>query len=483
MRREFLLNILFLIAVNLVIKPLYIFGIDLKVQNTVGPGAYGLFAALFSLTYILQIVNDAGIQQFNNQSIARDRGLLPEQFPRLSGLKGWLAGIYLLTCMAVALLMGYDASVWLFMLHIAVNQILLSWLLFLRSNVSGLGWYRRDSLLSVSDKVWMLVLAGVLLYHPFFRERFTIQWFVWAQTLSLLLTIVPARLVLRGQGLRWRRPESLRRLWPLMRRSMPFALAVLLMTSYNRMDTVLLERLLPEGEVQAGVYYMAFRLLDALNNFAFLFAALLLPMFSSLLARGEDPGPLVTLGTRLLITGSVATAVAMHRFAPEWIHGLYRDAPEEAVTALRWLIWVFVPVCLINVYATLLTAGSRLGLMNRALGLAVVLNLVLLLVLIPALGIRGAAMTALLTQSGVALTLMLLCYREMPLRWPRGEGWRLLVFGAGAGTLLFLPLPVHTNWLFNFALVLAGPVLLASLLGLLPVRHFLQMLRSRMASR
>lgn len=483
MRREFLLNILFLVAVNLVIKPLYIFGIDLQVQNTVGPGAYGLFAALFSLTYILQIVNDPGIQQFNNQSVARDRALFGEQFPRLTGLKVWLAGIYLLLCLVAALLLGYAREVWPLLMHVAVNQVLLSWLLFLRSNVSGLGWYRRDSLLSVSDKVWMLLIAGVMLYHPLLREGFSISWFVWAQTLSLLLTILPAQWMLRGQGAGWRRPEGLHRLWPLMRRSLPFALAVLLMTSYNRMDTVLLERLLPDGEVQAGVYYMAFRLLDALNNFAFLFAALLLPMFSNMLGRSEDPTPLVRLGTRLLLTGSVATAVAVGKYAPEWIHWLYRDPPGEAVTALRWLIWVFVPVCLINVYAPLLTAASRLGVMNRMLAVAVALNLGLLLLLIPVMGIRGAAITALLTQGAVALGLILLSRDWWSAPSPGADLWRWMLFGLGAAALFFLPLPADTAWLFNFALAFAGMLLLAAVLGLLPARHFLQMLARRMSAR
>lgn len=483
MRREFLLNILFLVAVNLVIKPVYIFGIDLEVQNKVGAGAYGLFAALFSLTYILQIVNDAGIQQYNNQAIAADRSLLKARYPLLTGLKIWLGLAYLGACVLVALALGYAVEIWPFLLHIAINHMLLSWLLFLRSNVSGMGWYRRDSLLSVSDKVWMLLLVGVLLYHPFFRDRFEIGWFVWAQTLSLLLTIGLGRYFLRGQGLAWKGMPEWARLRPLLRQSGPFALAVLLMTSYNRLDTVLLERLLPEGEVQAGIYYMAFRLLDALNNFALLFGSLLLPMFTHMLSKGEDIQPLVRLSSRLLLTGSMATAVAISRFAGEWIDLLYDQPVPEAVSALALLVWVFVPVCLMYVFATLLTAGSRLRLMNRVLGATVVLNLVLLLVLIPKMGLRGAAISALISQWLVSGGMIILSYREMPLRWEAAEGWRMAAYLGGTLVFLFLPMPSQTNWLFNFAAVLAGCVLLATLLGLMPVREFLQVLRARNALR
>jgi hypothetical protein len=57
LKKEFLLNILLLVFINLLIKPLFIFGIDLGVQNRLGD-QYGLYFALLNLTYLSQIVND-----------------------------------------------------------------------------------------------------------------------------------------------------------------------------------------------------------------------------------------------------------------------------------------------------------------------------------------------------------------------------------------------------------------------------------------
>jgi len=42
MKREFSTNLILLVAINLVVKPLYIFGIDRTVQNEVGTEVYGL---------------------------------------------------------------------------------------------------------------------------------------------------------------------------------------------------------------------------------------------------------------------------------------------------------------------------------------------------------------------------------------------------------------------------------------------------------
>ncbi|MBK8195245.1 MAG: hypothetical protein IPK76_19270 [Lewinellaceae bacterium] len=69
-------------------------------------------------------------------------------------------------------------------------------------------------------------------------------------------------------------------------RSYPYALVVLLMFAYTRLDGVLLERLLPGGKTHAEVYAGAYRLLDACNMLGFMFASLLLRVFARLV---KDP--------------------------------------------------------------------------------------------------------------------------------------------------------------------------------------------------
>jgi len=71
MKREFLLNIAFLLGINLIIKPLYLFGIDRSVQNIAEQGEYGLYFELFNFTFLFQILNDLGIQAYSNRYVAQ----------------------------------------------------------------------------------------------------------------------------------------------------------------------------------------------------------------------------------------------------------------------------------------------------------------------------------------------------------------------------------------------------------------------------
>ena len=54
MNREFLINALFLVLVNLLIKPFYVFGIERVIQDRVGAETYGLYATLFSFSSLLR---------------------------------------------------------------------------------------------------------------------------------------------------------------------------------------------------------------------------------------------------------------------------------------------------------------------------------------------------------------------------------------------------------------------------------------------
>ena len=73
--REFIVNILFLLFINLLIKPFFIFGIDLAVQNRIGAD-YGLYLALMNLTYIFQMLNDGGSQGCNSRHMSQHPQLL-----------------------------------------------------------------------------------------------------------------------------------------------------------------------------------------------------------------------------------------------------------------------------------------------------------------------------------------------------------------------------------------------------------------------
>jgi O-antigen/teichoic acid export membrane protein len=482
MNRQFLLNIALLLALNLLVKPFYIFGIDRTVQNTVGTEDYGLYFTFFNLALLLQIVHDFGIQNFNNRAISQHRQLIGKYFPNLLLLKLLLSVVYLVLAFGVAALLGYPLPVWHLLGWVLVVQVLSSFVLFLRSNISGLGHYRTDSLLSALDRFLLIGIAGFLLLFPQWVGPFQIEWLVYAQAASMGITALVAFALLRGElpgfRLRWNRALVI---W-FLRNSAPFALVILLMTLYTRMDAVMLERLLPDGKHEAGVYASAYRLLDASNMIGYLFATLLLPMFARLLKTKEPIRPLVEISFQLIMAGAWTLSLGVFFFREEIAFWLYHDATPYWGEVLGYLMLSFVAVSGSYVFGTLLTANGKMGPMNRLFLLGIVLNATLNFLLIPVYKAWGAAVATLFTQALIWIAQMVLAQRMTGVLPSRAAMLRQGLFAASVGSVFYgMAWWRPGSWQLSFLLGILLSGMLAMAFGLIAPRKLIQEFRKESA--
>ncbi|MBT8218773.1 MAG: oligosaccharide flippase family protein [Bacteroidia bacterium] len=400
MQKEFISNLVLLVLANLLIKPFYIFGIDRTVQNLVGPEDYGLYFALFNFALIFQIVTDLGLQNYNNRSVSQYPDIRHDQFPSILVVKTIFAIVFLGIIWIAARILKYEGVALDLLFWIGVNTVLVSMILYLRTNISGLGRYRLDSLFSILDKVLMILIIGGWLLT---KEDFRIQHFVIGQTLALMISaiIVGSVVFILSRPLIWRKQISFH--LGIIRESLPYALVVLFMTIYTRIDGVMLERILEDGSYQAGVYASGYRFFDAANMFGFLIAGLLLPMFSKLLARKQNIFPLYHLSMRCVWLLVVFIASMCYVFKSELVHLLYVNATEYWGEVLGILMVSFVFVSIGYILGSLLTAQGSIYKLNWIFLIAIILNVGLNLLLIHQFKAYGAALATLFTQGFVVL--------------------------------------------------------------------------------
>ncbi|HRF79769.1 MAG TPA: hypothetical protein PL070_06755, partial [Flavobacteriales bacterium] len=346
MQRRFLLNLALLLVLNLLVKPFYILGIDAGVQDAVGSAAYGTYAALLSLSFLLSIVLDMGITNQNTRHIAQHTQLMGKTVGGVLGVRSVLVVLYAVLTFGTGLLLGFRGEQMAVLGWLVVNQALVASINFMRSNIAGAQRFKQDSLLSVLDRVLLIGMVGWLLWGRATGEAFRIEWFVWAQTVAYSITLVVSYVLVHriagGVQLAWRPAYA----WVVMKQSFPYALLILLMTFYYRIDTLMLERLLPDGAVQAGIYAQAFRFFEAFNMLGYLMAGLLLPMFSRLFGeQGAQAGAslvgLVRLATRLVLTGTVAIAVFGVVYAQAIMDLRYTQHTTESAPVFALLIGCF----------------------------------------------------------------------------------------------------------------------------------------------
>lgn len=479
MQRKFLGNLMLVVLLNLLVKPFAIFGIDAEVQNVVGTQAYGLYFSLLNFTYIFNILLDLGITNYNTKYVAQHPNLVKRYMGKIIPLRILLFLIYVFVSIGIAAVLGYNHNQLFILSMLILNQFLISIILFLRSYFAGLMLFKIDILLSVLDKLILILLAGYLLYFSEHKTAFTMNWFVGIQLISYAFTAcVAIGFIIFKIGipkLNWSPAFSK----VMLRKSLPYALLILLMMLYNRVDAVMIERLHPMGQAQAGIYAQSFRILDALLMFAMLFSNLLFPIFARLIQERNSVIPLLNSASRLLLSFSIVAACCAFFYAKIILGWIYRGELNQSIPVFSWLMLSFIPICVTLIYGTLLTANGSLRILNRLSFVGLLANVILNVFFIQFWGAWGAALATLITQSAVALLQLIFVgkYFELKfnflniLRYAGFIGWLIL------SVFLLEKADLHASKIFAFsassllALFVFKMVDIKSMIGLFKKNH------------
>ena len=84
----------------------------------------------------------------------------------------------------------------------------------------------------------------------------------------------------------------------IIKKSMPYALLIFLMSVYYYSDVVMVERM--RGNIEAANYAHGYRFFMAFNMLGYLFAGLLLPIFSKLIKEKQSVLPVSWLSFKLI---------------------------------------------------------------------------------------------------------------------------------------------------------------------------------------
>ena len=491
MQKKFLTNLSLLLFLNLLVKPFWVLGIDRSVQNAVGAEDFGFYFSILNFSFLFNILLDFGITNFNNRNIAQNSQLLNKHFSGILILKLLLAVVYITVTFTVGFIIGYNSAQFRMLAWIAFNQFLLSFILYLRSNISGLLMFRTDSIMSVLDRLLMILFCSILLWGNVTDGAFKIEWFVYAQTAAYSLTAIIAFSIVMVKA-------SFRRLtwnWPfvlmILKKSLPFALMFLLMMSSYKIDPVFIERILPENisKIQTGIYAQGYRLFDAVNMIAYLFGILLLPTFSKLIKQKQSVEIIVRLAFSILITISFIVAVSSLFYKTEIIKILYPQIENENINdyivrietsaqVFSILMFGFIAIASTYVFGTLLTANGNLKELNLIAGSGIIISIILNLVLIPNLFSVGSAIANMITQFTMVIAQVIIAFRIF--RFSINKKFIFSLFSFLASTLIisysfqFL----LSNWVINYLLTISLSFILSLTFRLINVKEVILIFKS-----
>lgn len=453
-------------------------GIDRSVQNAVSPEIFGTYYALFNFTFLLNILLDLGITNFNNKNIAQNNHLLTKHVSSILSLRLLLGLVYTVITLSVGLIIGYSVRQLYILFLLGFNQFLISFILYLRSNIAGLHLFKTDSFISVLDRLIMITICAILLWGHVTNSPFQIEWYVYAQTSAYLLTAIITMIIVIKKSqlkrLNWSKAFFL----VILKKSYPYAILVLLMAFYNRIDTVMLERLLVDGAEQSAIYASAYRLLDSANMIAYLFAGLLLPIFARMIKLKHDLDELVKLAFSLLVTLSVIVALGSFFYSKELMGLMYTQHVEESARVFGYLMTCFVAISTTYVFGTLLTANGNMKELNTMASIGMFLNITLNLILIPQYKATGSAISSLVTQFSTAFFQVLIAQKVFKFKVNYRFLITLVLFICGVIVICFISksLP-NLAWMSQFMIMIFLSFLWAFVIRIISVRSMYRIIK------
>ena len=463
MQKKFLGALFLMMLLNVLVKPVWIFGIDRGVQNITGFADYGRYFAYLNFCMVLGFILDPGL----HIHLSRLASLPDADRTRLfwDGLyaKIGLFLLYILVVATVAGVAGYADLRFLFTLMVLHASVSLFG--FFRLFITSGQRFRADGLLSVTDKSVVILLIGAMMLWPDSLGQITIGRFVAVQTLGIGLSIMLAVIFLfrGGWPFTFHPFRGFRR--DLLFPSIPFALNIFLMTVILRADGILLERIHPDGAREAGLYASGFRILDAFGMMGTLAGGFLLPFIARHWPDTSRFSQAVGVSRRALMCAAILIA-SVGLAIPGWLtEFLYHRSDAPIINLMRIILLALPGLSLVAIHGTVLTATGHIRRFITISAVAAVLSFCLNLWLIPRFGAQASALIAVGIQSLYAFALVRSTRRLTQIGLPASEFLSYLFVGLmGYGTIrvlsyLGVPVPVSvgisvavTSVLFYFTL-------------------------------
>src|SRR6266436_8768574 len=336
----------------------------LLAARALGPEVFGLYVLLLTVTEILALVSGAGFGDYLTREVAKNPKLAYQLLFRITELRF----AYLLFLAAIAIpglsLLRYSSS-------ILVNAALLSLTLLPRAVVDPSQGIMR-AMHRFGAVFWIELLQGAVLLGAGAVLLFAghgLHGVIWAELASVLLGAAVAFPI--AVRLAPERVKDFSGWSQLIRKTFAFNLYPLVGNTYDRIDVVLLSKLV--GNTAVGIYSLPYRAFAALSILPYGVMGTLLPSLAKSAwnqderKRCRETMQLLYAAALFLILGAMLLADATVRFA-------LGPGYQGSAAVLKILAWATVPAFLNCALNTFLLARNRERVFLRTASICTVVN-------------------------------------------------------------------------------------------------------------
>lgn len=400
------------------------------VQNSVGHTEFGLYLALYSFGFLFLAISDMGINQYTTKTLAGEPNLLRRLFPQLFSLKLFFSGIYPFFMLGAGWLLGYRGTeLWFLFLLCCVHGIL-QINFFFRANFQAFQKFRLDAFASVFDRLIMLGIVVVLLLTKIDLNSYILAYLASAAITLIILYIF----ILRMFGFiqpGWDRVE----MRSLLKKSFPFAVITILYSINDKVDQVMLERILggDAGKHETSLYGGAYRWVDTFMMYLWTVLPIFFAKFAHHVRDQKALSKLLAFGQPIAALPMIFVGVFVMFYGDKLLFLFTNSSPAELATMEACLKILFIAVFVngfFAIYSTLLTSTDHERFVSWMIGISILLNVTLNFIFIPQYGAVASAWTTVASFSFLSLSYIWYIQYRIPVKIPYRNLFVLMGIGA-----------------------------------------------------
>lgn len=369
-----------------------------------GPFGSGQYQFVLSYVLIFSTVVDFGVQQFITKRMSEEPPQIKNYFQNFLVFEAVLAALLYVILMAIAFLRHFDPlvikAVSITGLGMVVNAMTYPFLAVMTAR-QDLKKVALINFINSCVNITVIFLAVWLKKYIVFLA--SIQLIFGIIDLILYRIFIakhiapPLFMSPRGEG-KERGIFDLSVFKNILQSAWPFALLVGFSAIYNRIDVVIITKML--NYTQTGLYTAAYKFFDILNFFPSAVSHVLFPVLAALMAKSLIGDVKLTLEKYLRLMTAVALPLAVGGMilSQELILFIAGREFVAAASVLSILIWA-VAILFIYIPVNALVISQLTKQAAMITGTNVVVNIAGNILLIPILGIKAAAIMTVVSES------------------------------------------------------------------------------------
>lgn len=357
-----------------------------------GVSDYGIFGFATSLTGILAITVDLGVNTYIVRHIATDYDSAPKYLGNAIPLKSIFSIICIILTLIILILMKSNELVITVTLLFTIEMIFKSYIGLLNGSFQAFEEGKYQGIGNTILNVLLLIFILIAIFTDLGLIGISISY-ILANFIALAYEYYVLEKHITKPKFEFDK-EFCKNITLI---SIPFAITGFLYTIYYSIDVVMLTNMV--GNYATGIYNATYKLIAVLNLFYSVYNAVFFPVMSKFF-KNDKTMLLVSFekSIKYLMLVIIPLAVGTVFYSSDIIHLIYGNEYDAASSVLSILIWTVCLLFISGACNNLLNASHKETTVTKIYAIAAVFNIVLNFFMIPYLSYNGAAITTVLSD-------------------------------------------------------------------------------------